>query len=80
MNSEQAKAVAADMERHGWNVIIKLQGPAWVVRAMDSYTLQDVTIKTPIEWAEIKAGAAPEGTQAPAQRPAAVEWIQGVLL
>lgn len=76
MNSEQAKAVAQDMERHGWNTLIRLTGSHWTVRAIEADTGYEVTIKTPAEWESHKA----ETVQAQAQSVAAGSYVQESLL
>jgi hypothetical protein len=59
MNADQAQAVAADMERHGYNTMTRLGGGKWVVKAIDAGTGNEVTIRAAVEWDALKGEAAP---------------------
>jgi hypothetical protein len=59
MNADQAQAVAADMERHGYNTMTRLGGGKWVVKAIDAGTGNEVTIRAASEWDALKGEAAP---------------------
>lgn len=59
MNSEQAKAVALDMERHGWNTLLKMAGQKWTVKAIDAESGTETTIRTPAEWEALRGETVP---------------------
>jgi hypothetical protein len=73
MSAEQAKRVAADMESHGWNTMLRLQGQQWVVKAINADSGADATVKSVAEWEAIKGEAEPVPVVASG-------WNQGSLL